>query len=259
MINWKMAFSAAIGFLVPAFLFTIFFTLEKDNYGSLADWVSGLGSIGAIFAVMWQVNKQKKVERALETEKKRPRFLITYVEKTSNECLKFYNSSIREYIQNGEIQIPSSCLYVVLKNVSINPVYGFDIVLNYYENKELKTECWSVGLISPNEEVSFIPSFWFGDRLKNVVYCEIIIKFVSTSNEIGFLKMNKFKNISIAEKPVFDKEKYFFVKDKRRSEVEAFNEDKMITKNSKLFERFDKLLSDNLDNTLCTKNSNSTE
>ncbi|MFT9433903.1 MAG: hypothetical protein ABF596_06570, partial [Liquorilactobacillus satsumensis] len=70
-INWRILFSAAIGFLFPAILFTIVFVIENGDYGSLANWVSGIGSIStAVLSLMLAFDKSnsEKKEKALKLE-----------------------------------------------------------------------------------------------------------------------------------------------------------------------------------------------
>lgn len=57
------------------------------EWGSVADWVGALGSIGAIFAVIYQVHKQR--EEFLESNRKDGEVCIEPFEKNGSYILKY--------------------------------------------------------------------------------------------------------------------------------------------------------------------------
>lgn len=58
------------------------------EWGSVADWVGALGSIGAIFAVIYQVHKQR--EEFLESNRKDGEVCIEPFEKNGSYILKYW-------------------------------------------------------------------------------------------------------------------------------------------------------------------------
>lgn len=75
-------FGEAIVFMVLA--------LNQGDFGSLADWLSGMGSIGAIIGVYYQVNEQRK-----EFEQNR----------TANLTIAVWQQHIRRKEKSGSITI----------------------------------------------------------------------------------------------------------------------------------------------------------
>lgn len=59
MLNKKYIVSGLIAFLAGEALIVAAIILPKAEIGSLADWVSGIGAIGAIVGVIYQVHEQR--------------------------------------------------------------------------------------------------------------------------------------------------------------------------------------------------------
>lgn len=60
-------------------------SLVSAKYGTLADWVSGLGTIAAIFFVYWQTDEQKRKFKESKTAKVEIAFgLQPHLEKSKN-------------------------------------------------------------------------------------------------------------------------------------------------------------------------------
>lgn len=59
---------------------TIVYLIPKKNFGSIADWVSGIGSCGAVIVALWQIIMQRKKEEKDRKLANRPFF--SYVRKT---------------------------------------------------------------------------------------------------------------------------------------------------------------------------------
>lgn len=49
-----------IGSLIGNGIVFFFFAFTSSKYGTLADWVSGIGTVAAIFFVYWQIDEQKR-------------------------------------------------------------------------------------------------------------------------------------------------------------------------------------------------------
>ena len=53
---------------------TIVYLIPKKNFGSIADWVSGIGSCGAVIVALWQIIMQRKKEEKDRKLANRPFF-----------------------------------------------------------------------------------------------------------------------------------------------------------------------------------------
>lgn len=72
---WFSLVTALASFLGAAIVYLI----PKNNFGSIADWVSGIGSLGAIIVALWQIIIQRKKEEKDRKLANRPFF--SYVRK----------------------------------------------------------------------------------------------------------------------------------------------------------------------------------
>jgi len=79
--NWFKKYKEYIWFslitVLSSFLgATIVYLLPKKNFGSTADWVSGIGSLGAIIVALWQMHVQRNKEEKEKILANRPFFSI---------------------------------------------------------------------------------------------------------------------------------------------------------------------------------------
>ncbi len=61
-----------IGALIGNGMVFVFVSFFSNKYGTLADWMGGLGTIAAFLAVFWQVKKEAEIQRAMNIENQRP-------------------------------------------------------------------------------------------------------------------------------------------------------------------------------------------
>ncbi|QYH53738.1 hypothetical protein [Liquorilactobacillus nagelii] len=222
--------------ILAIFLFALTIFYNSKDLGSLADWISAIGTISAIFSVIWQVNKQKNIESALKIIEKRPRFSVMTTTSPLGETIVFVKNSLKKEDNGYGLKLKSKKrkdAYICIKNISDNVIYNFDLNLGYKCNKEkFKFEHWNFKGIYPGQSVTFLPSFWFKDENNDCIIKRIIIRFYSVANEIGYFEvMNKEK--SKKEMYNFDEGKYYFVEDTVK-EVEELSKDTMIKKDNKL-------------------------
>lgn len=124
--NQNFFFGMAVGM---AILLIIYGSLtNSDVFGNVADWVSGIGSIGAILIVFWQVKKQstenqQNYERDQEFKYKvsRPLLKMSIENLTINGCETIYNDFADLLIISDEYWL------IKLENLSNKPLLAVDI------------------------------------------------------------------------------------------------------------------------------------
>lgn len=205
----------------------------NTEHGNVADWASGLGTIFALIAVVWQEGRQENLERAINVEKSRPRFSLSfYPTITKNTTILYWNrkpENVKQIInKSGDYR------FISIENISENMVYDFYVILKYHESQTFKprTDYWKTAGIAPKEKVVVIPKYKGSENEKagNIVYDSLTIKFVTTANEVGFFSTKNADGDSTDNS--FGNERYFYVKGKHIKHVTAVNRDKMIKVNS---------------------------
>lgn len=125
------AIGVAIGVIIGSILGVCIGFISNGNaqvYGNAADWVSGIGSIGAILIVFWQVTKQstenqRQYERDQEFKYKVSRPLL----KMSIENLTIYGrETIYDDFEDSLI-ISNEYWLIRLENLSNKPLMAVDI------------------------------------------------------------------------------------------------------------------------------------
>lgn len=125
---WFSLITALSSFLGAAIVYLI----PKNNFGSIADWVSGIGSLGAIIVALWQIYEQKneyKNDRNNEKEKEkfsnRAYFTITYSNHVYEKEEIVYNNKYRpirnffEYRSDKKIFYTNGAMNLIrIKNCS---------------------------------------------------------------------------------------------------------------------------------------------
>lgn len=211
----------ALGLMGAIFIdgvaFTIF-SLASGKYGDLADWVSGLGTLAAFFAVFWQQHSQENMERAFRIEQGRPRFMIMYSGKLPNETNVLFNT-IGNYDLLYDFIINHNGELITLENISNNTIYTLEVIIEYRLGDK---QYWRRNGIHGGDVVAFAPSFLLTKNLRKLSISKVKARFLTVSNEIGFYKYDFSK----------DKESYYFVENEQNSQIKASESGKMVSKNA---------------------------
>lgn len=229
-----------IGALIGNSILFAFVSFSSDKYGTLADWLSGLGTIAAFLAVFWQVKKEADVQRAMDIENQRPRFAIHIV--PNKELLKTETVFVGcqsnidalknelHSLKNAEDFLDrkfdlddwkDTKSYYVIKNISKNNIYSITVNFMYLKNGSMKSEKVKYTGVKPYENVVILTDFYYEDTTTQ--FKEMVVKFTSSASEVGFLRYRPYQD------------DYFYVKSKNKS-VSTVNEDKIILQNSKEYE-----------------------
>lgn len=233
---------SCISFSLGAVVFDIF-PYSPNKYGTLADWISGVGTICAFLVVFWQIKKEADIQRAMEVESHRPRFAVSFMLASeitpgntvfigSREAIDKLKEKLREMEKANEYMDrpnPTNTFlnftnyyddrnYAVLKNISKNNIYSIAVEIKYLKDKSSESQIIEYSGIRPYENIVLLTDndLW-GEKNK------IVVKFVSSANEIGFF---------VFESSCY---KYLYVKSKNKS-VSAYGMDKMISENSNEYE-----------------------
>lgn len=223
------------------------FPYSPNKYGTLADWVSGVGTICAFLVVFWQIKKEADIQRAMEVESHRPRFAVSDMLASeitpgntvligSREAIDELKEELRGMEEANEYMDqpnPTNTFlnftkfndrnYAVLKNISKNNIYSIAVEIKYLKDKSSESQIIEYSGIRPYENIVLLTDndLW-GEKNK----CEsIVVKFVSSANEIGFFDFESSSSWY----------KYLYVKSKNKS-VSAYGMDKMISENSNEYE-----------------------
>lgn len=221
------------------------FPYSPNKYGTLADWISGVGTICAFLVVFWQIKKEADIQRALEVESHRPRFAVSVMLASeitlgntvfigSREAIDELKKELRGMEGANEfmdLPNPKNTFlnftnyddrnYAVLKNISKNNIYSIAVEIKYLKDKSSESQIIEYSGIRPYENIVLLTDndLW-GEKNK----CEsIVVKFVSSANETGFFYFES------------SRYKYSYVKSKNKS-VSAYGMDKMISENSNEYE-----------------------
>lgn len=224
------------------------FPYSPNKYGTLADWISGVGTICAFLVVFWQIKKEADIQRAMEVESHRPRFAVSVMLASeitlgntvfigSRKAIDKLKEELRGMEGANEFMDRSNPTnkflnftnyydrnYAVLKNISKNNIYSIAVEIKYLKDKSSKSQIIEYSGIRPYENIVLLTDndLW-GEKNK----CEsIVVKFVSSANEIGFFDFES------SESSWY---KYSYVKSKNKS-VSAYGMDKMISENSNEYE-----------------------
>lgn len=240
----------ALGLMGAIFIdgvaFTIF-SLASGKYGDLADWVSGLGTFAAFFAVFWQQHSQENIERAFRIEQGRPRFVAlergTLPDK-SNILLDSNYENLEKKVKNDLISLativgePRMFKLATFKNISDNTVYSLEIISSF---KNGKTAYWKLQGLDKKGIVVPIPSFLLeevsnsnnhGEKVSKLNFVKVEMRFITSRNEMGFYEYEN------------GKERYYFINDLKNSDIQPTYDGEMLDKEAELTRelnsRFDK-------------------
>lgn len=206
-----------IGALIGNSIVFVLASFVSDKYGTLADWISGIGTIAAFSVVIWQQYRQENIGRAFRIEQGRPRFRFLYrgeLPDKTNILINTYGSAkLYNTVKNYNSALPT------LENISDNTIYTLSVIIEYRSGVK---EYWKANGIHGGDIVAFVPSFLPDDFLLGLKITELKARFLTISNEIGFYKYE----------PLEDKGSYFFIENEQNSQIRASGLGKMVSKNN---------------------------
>lgn len=239
-INMKEMKYIAFGLIGAVFIdgiaFTIF-SLASGKYGDLADWISGLGTLAAFFAVFWQQRKQEEMERAFRIEQSRPRFVTMErgnLPKESNVLLDSNYDNLEEKVRKDLISLATIVDYphmfklATFKNISDNTVYSLEIIGSF---KNGKKAYWKLQGLDKNGIVVPIPSFLLeevsnfnnqNEKVSKLNFSKVEMRFITSKNEMGFYEYEN------------ENEKYYFINNLKNSCIQPTHDGEMLDKEAKL-------------------------
>ena len=188
-----------IGIIMGSIIFDIA-PYDTDKYGAMADWVSGIGTLAAFFAIFWQQHRQEQIERAIRVEQNRPRFARMARGKMPEKANILTNKQpddklLYEFVSNPRQNIKGIRKELLtLENISKNTIYRLEIIIEYKDDTK---EFWSRNGIHENGIVAMVPSFFadekrYSDDAKERV--KLKVHFLTPSYEVGFYTYDYEKN-----------------------------------------------------------------
>ena len=198
--------------IMVAFFFLRFDEFKKwliKDTGSVADWVSGLGTIAAFGAVIWQQHRQEQITRALQIEQARPRFARMIRGQLPDKVDILANKKIRGQLLYEILQEPRQDIskarseLLTLENISKNTIYLLQILIIYEDRSE---QFWAQNGMRENGVIALVPSFSDGGTEPSKVTkdrAKLIVRFLTPLNETGFYIYDYEKG----------EEKYLFLRD----------------------------------------------
>ena len=185
-----------IGALIGNGMVFVFVSFFSNKYGTLADWMGGLGTIAAFLAVFWQVKKEAEIQRAMNIENQRPRFATRLIDDNNipskNTIIICKNDNTSEIV-NAKNNNTVMKKLLMLKNISKNNIYSITVKTEYLkkngETWENSFENLEYTGVRPYENIVIATDFKFLDE--KTEYRGMVIKFVSSANEIGFMEADK--------------------------------------------------------------------
>lgn len=225
--------------------FDSFVKWATTDVGSVADWAGSIGTILAFVAVIWQQGRQENITRAVHIEESRPRFSLTYTPKPVLKTRVLFWGDGRTAVNINEIlgsRSAENYRFISIENISNNVVQDYSIILKYHsnDNARVRKDYWSSHGLFPRRSVAIVPKFMGTDKDKigNYIYDELLVKFTTPANEVGFFTS---KNINNAQTDSsFGKSRYYFVRGSHVKRVTAINTDKMIDVDSSICRKLDK-------------------
>lgn len=217
--------------------------------GSVAEWAGSIGTILAFVAVIWQQGRQENVTRAIHVEESRPRFAITFTPKPQQKSKVLFwgkdrtNSTINALIKNRSA---NNYRFISLENISNNVIYEYSVILKYHSRDHAieRKDNWSNSGLFPRRSIVLVPKFLgtSEDKIGNYIYDELLIKFTTPANEIGFFTVQNVNNNQTDSS--LGQSQYYFVRGRHIKRVTAINTDKMIDVDSSICKKLDKEFSE---------------
>ena len=229
-----------IGALIGNSVVFIFISFFSDKYGTLADWMGGFGTIAAFLAVFWQVKKEAEIQRAMNIENQRPRFATRLIDDNNipskNTIILGKNDNTSEIV-NAKNNNTVMKKLLMLKNISKNNIYSITVKTEYLkkngETWENSFENLEYTGVRPYENIVIATDFKFLDE--KTEYRGMVIKFVSSANEIGFMEADKTDSSP----------KYYYVRLSNHN-ISANGEDTIIDINSDKYQELNKEMDTNI-------------
>lgn len=186
---------------------------KGEELGSLANWASAIGTVGAFIWGIVAITKQTNIQRALNVESKRPRFsfeLTDSVQKGEIIMRPYIAPETTTKAIEKRLNKDEGLLFR-LYNISDNQIYSLKIILYYcydankadyinkntkrneYKNKKCKAKKTKSNKIKSwqnaydfhgmfkGQSIVLIPTNYIAELKK------IVIKFRSSANEIGYM------------------------------------------------------------------------
>ena len=223
-----------IGALIGNGMVFVFVSFFSNKYGTLADWMGGLGTIAAFLAVFWQVKKEAEIQRAMNIENQRPRFATRLIDDNNipskNTIIIGKNDNTSEIV-NAKNNNTVMKKLLMLKNISKNNIYSITVKTEYLkkngETWENSFENLEYTGVRPYENIVIATDFKFLDE--KTEYRGMVIKFLSSANEIGFMEADKTDSSP----------KYYYVRLSNHN-ISANGEDTIIDINSDKYQELNK-------------------
>ena len=223
-----------IGALIGNGMVFVFVSFFSNKYGTLADWMGGLGTIAAFLAVFWQVKKEAEIQRAMNIENQRPLFATRLIDDNNipskNTIIIGKNDNTSEIV-NAKNNNTVMKKLLMLKNISKNNIYSITVKTEYLkkngETWENSFENLEYTGVRPYENIVIATDFKFLDE--KTEYRGMVIKFVSSANEIGFMEADKTDSSP----------KYYYVRLSNHN-ISANGEDTIIDINSDKYQELNK-------------------
>lgn len=229
--------------------FDSFVKWATTDVGSVADWAGSIGTILAFVAVIWQQGRQENITRAVHIEESRPRFSVIYTPtpKAKSKVLFWGEdrnaANINEIIKNRSI---NNYRFISIENISNNVIYDYSVILKYHskDNSLIREDYWTSSGLFPRRSVVIVPKFLGKDedKIGNYIYDELLVKFTTPANEVGFFIMKNVNNDQTDSS--LGKNQYYFVRGSHVKRVTAINTDKMIEVDSSICKALDKEFND---------------
>ena len=166
----KTIFGGVLGGLLGTFFaYIIFATSDNipEKYGNLADWLSGIGSIGAILAVWWQSRQEKKLlklqlenekEQAFQQKRQLFKLNINNCDNTKDklsylpmENLK-WSSDLQKITMFDEI-VKAQTDVVQISNISDKDLIAVRVIFIYSEHEVAR---FNIDSVKPHSQINLI-------------------------------------------------------------------------------------------------------
>lgn len=202
-----------------------------NDHGSVADWLGGAGTVVAIIVGFKQLKIQNLLGRAKTIESKRPRFDVKSAAgiNTNGEMDVLMVQHDRR--ETTRILKDLNKYKIRMVNISESPVYDLAIKFIYIDkNGKKHTGTFSFSGLMPSKRLILIPK----DYDKSIKMRELVIKFISSTGELGFCQYKSSERIE----EDFEHPKYYFVKASNKY-VSGGEMGQMISKGSQQFIELD--------------------
>lgn len=225
--------------------FNTFVKWATTDVGSVADWAGSIGTILAFIAVIWQQGRQENITRAVHIEESRPRFSIIFTPKPKLKSKVLFWGEKRNVTQINTIienRTGQNYRFISIENISNNVVYDYSVILKYHskDNSLVREDYWNSSGLFPRRSIVIVPKFLGTDKdeIGNYIYDELLVKFTTPANEVGFFTMKNTNNDQTDSS--LGQSQYYFVRGSHVKRVTAINTDKMIEVNEPICKNLDK-------------------